>query len=60
MTATFNSRSRSARVTVQIMMDDIVEGEEEFNLIINIPSSLNGITAGSPSTAVAVIQDSTS
>jgi len=42
------------------MMDNIVEGEEEFDLTISIPSSLSGITEGSPSTAVAVIQDSTS
>lgn len=60
MTATFPSRSEFARITVPIINDNIVEGEEEFNLVISVPSLPRGVTVGTPGTAVIVIEDSTS
>ena len=45
---------------MQIMTDSIVEGEEEFDLVISVPSLPSGVTVGTPSTAVIVIEDSTS
>ena len=42
------------------MTDNIAEGEEEFNLVISVPSLPRGVTVGTPSTAVIVIEDSTS
>ena len=48
-------------VRVQVINDIMAEGPEEFNLALNVPSSLApAITAGSRNTAVGVITDSTS
>ena len=50
-----------SNVSVPVMADSIAEGPEEFNLILNIPSSLSSaITAGSRDRATGVITDSTS
>ena len=47
-------------VTVQVINDSLSEGSEEFNLILDVPSSLGpAITAGGRNTAVGVITDST-
>ena len=50
-----------SNVSVPVIVDMIVEGVEEFNLRLNVPSSLGpAITAGSRDTATGVITDSTS
>jgi len=42
------------------MSDNIVEGDEIFNMILNVPSSLGpGIVAGSVTDATGIIVDST-
>ena len=48
-------------VNVSVISDMIVEEAEEFNLALNVPSSLGpAITAGDRDTAVGVITDSSS
>ena len=48
-------------VSVQVINDNIAEGPEEFDLTLDVPSSLGpGITAGGRNTAVGIITDSTS
>ena len=42
------------------MNDDIVEGDEMFNMSLTVPSSLGpGIVAGSVTSATGIILDST-
>ena len=49
-----------ANVSVLVINDNIAEGNEEFNLMLIVPSSLSpGITVGGRNTAVGVIADST-
>ena len=46
-------------VRVQVINDSIAEGSEQFNLTLNVPSSLGpAITAGSRDRAVGVITES--
>ena len=50
-----------SNVSVPVMMDNIVEGHEEFDLILHVSSSrAPSITAGSTDRAVGIIIDSTS
>ena len=50
-----------SNVSVPVMSDSILEGNEEFNLTLNIPPSVGrGIETGSVNNAVGVIVDSTS
>ena len=50
-----------SNVSVPVSSDMIVEGNEEFDLTLTIPSSFSrGIELGSVSTSVGVIMDSTS
>ena len=50
-----------SNVSVPVMADSIAEGPEEFNLTLNLPSSLSpAITAGSRDRATGVITDSAS
>ena len=50
-----------SNVSVPIMMDNIVEEREEFDLTLNVlPSLAPTITAGSRDRAVGVIIDTTS
>ena len=47
-------------VSVSVMMDNIVEGREEFDLTLNVPSSLApAITANGRDCGVRVIVEST-
>ena len=46
-------------VRVQVIADSEVEPDERFNLMLTIPSSLMGITAGSIVAATGTIIDST-
>ena len=48
-------------VSVPVIIDDVAEGTEEFNLMLTVPPSLGpAITAGDRDIAVGVITDSTS
>ena len=50
-----------SNVSVPIMMDNIVEEREQFDLTLNVsPSLAPAITAGSRDRAVGVIVDTTS
>ena len=61
LTASFASRTIMSNVSVPVSRDMILEGNEEFDLTLIIPSSVGrGIELGSISTAVGVIVDSTS
>ena len=60
LTATFASGMTMSNVSIPVIMDNIVELQEEFNLILNVPSSLGpAITIDGRNTAVGVITDST-
>ena len=61
LTATFASGSTMSSVRVQVISDMIAEGQEQFDLELDVPSSLGpAITAGGRDTAVGIINDSTS
>ena len=61
LTATFASGMTASSVSVSVISDMIVEEAEDFNLTLNVPSSLGpAITAGDRYTAVGVITDSSS
>ena len=61
LTASFASMTIMSNVSVPVSSDMILEGNEEFNLALTIPSSVGrGIELGSITTAVGVIMDSTS
>ena len=61
LTATFASGMTMSNVSVPVIVDSIVEKSEEFDLALNVPSSLSpAITAGSRDSAEGVIIDSTS
>ena len=50
-----------SNVHVPVFADNIVEGDEEFDLMLNVPSSLGpAITVSGVNTAIGVITDSTS
>ena len=50
-----------ANVSVPVINDNIVEENEEFDLMLTVPSSLSpGITGGGRNRSVGVINDSTS
>ena len=50
-----------SNVSVPVIVDEVVEGVEEFDLRLVVPSSLDpAITAGSRDTATGVITDNTS
>ena len=50
-----------SNVSVPVIVDEVVEGVEEFDLRLVVPSSLGpAITAGSRDTATGVITDNTS
>lgn len=57
LTATFNAGFRTSTVNVPVMMDNIVEGQETFDL--TVMSDIPRITTGPRSTATGVIIDST-
>jgi len=57
ITAVFNAGSTVSNVNVPVMTDNIVEGQETFNL--ELMSNIARITMGSRATATGVITDST-
>ena len=62
LTATFDSGMTMSSVSVPVIDDKLVEGENEtFDLILTVPSSLGpAITAGGRNRAIGIITDSTS
>ena len=61
LTATFASGMTMSNVSVPVIVDNIAEEHEEFDLMLIVPSSLGpAITAGSRDTATGVIIDSNS
>ena len=46
-------------VSIPVVADSEIESDEQFDLMLNIPSSLMGITAGSNTEATGIIIDST-
>ena len=60
-TATIVAGKSSITVNITIADDSSVEGNENFNMSLNIPSSLGpAITAGDRNRAIGVIIDTTS
>ena len=46
-------------VKIKVIVDSIVEGDEMFNISLNVPSSLSpGVVAGSITNATGIIKDS--
>ena len=61
LTATFASGTTMSNVSVPVRTDEVFEGSEEFDLRLNVPSSLGAaIQAGSRNTATGIIVDSDS
>ena len=61
LTATFAIGVTMSNVSVPVISDDVVEGLEEFDLLLTVPPSLApAITAGGRDRAIGVITDSTS
>ena len=61
LTATFSSGSTMSSVRVQVINDMIAEGQERFDLALDVSSSLSpSIVAAGRDSAVGVITDSTS
>ena len=60
-TATIIAGKNSTTVNITIMNDTIIEGNESFNMSLNVPSSVGpGIKLGDRSKAIGVIIDTTS
>ena len=50
-----------SNISVPVTVDNIAEGHEEFDLMLNVPSSLSpAITAASRNRATGIITDSIS
>ena len=61
LTATFNSGMTMSSVSVPVINDSVVEGQEQFDLTLNVQSSLGpSISAGNRDRAIVVITDDTS
>ena len=59
ITATFTAGTNITTINVTVMMDDIVEGTEMFDLSIVLPPSDSDIILNRQSTATVNIYDST-
>ena len=58
--ATILAGATSTTVRVAVTDDDIVEGNETFNMNLNVPSSLSpSVVAGLVTSATGIIMDST-
>ena len=60
ITATFTAGTTSTTINIPVTIDDIVEGTEMFNLVVNINSSKIDVILGIQNTAIVFIHDSTS
>ena len=59
ITATFIAGTNTTTINVSVIMDDIVEGTEMFNLIIILPPLNSDVTLDGQSIATVNIYDST-
>ena len=60
-TVTIIAGTNSSTINITVINDDIVEGNETFNMSFSLPSSLSpGITTGAITNATASIIDTTS
>jgi len=60
-TATFPSGETTSNVTISVFNDNLLEGDEMFDLTLTVPDLFNGrISAGSRAMAVGDITDNTS
>ena len=58
LTAVFDAESTSSSVSFPVLLDDLVESNETFDLQLFVPQT-QSIRTGSPSIARAIIIDST-
>ena len=58
-TATITAGTNSSTINITVINDNIVEGNETFNVTVNVPTS-HGIMAGTITMATVTIIDSTS
>lgn len=58
LTAVFNAESTSSSVTFPVVLDNLVESNETFDLVLTVPPTTS-ISTGSPRIARAIIIDST-
>ena len=58
-TAIIAAGTNSSTVNITVINDDIVEGDEMFNMTLNVPT-LPGVIAGPITMATGIINDSTS
>ena len=61
MNATFASGMTVSSVNIPLIADGLIERDEQFNVMLNVPSSAGrGITAGNRDSAVVIIMDGVS
>jgi len=60
LSATIPAGATNTTARVPVMSDNIVEGDEMFNMSLTVPSSLGGIGTGPNASALGIIKDSTS
>ena len=58
-TATITAGTNNSTINITVINDDIVEGNETFNMTLDVPTS-RGIIAGAITRATVTIIDSTS
>ena len=58
-TATIAAGTSNSTISIRVINDDIVEGDEMFTMTLNVPTS-PGITAGDITMATGIIIDTTS
>ena len=56
--ASFSAGSTSSSVSFPVILDNLVESNETFDLLLTVPQS-QSIRTGNPSIATAIIIDST-
>lgn len=56
--ATFTAGSTTSSVSFPVVLDNVTESDETFDVILTVPQT-RSIRTGSPSTATAIIIDST-
>ena len=60
-TITITAGTNSSTINITVIKDNIVEGNEAFNMSLTVPSSLGpGITTGNITSATATIIDTSS
>lgn len=58
--ATFTANSTTSSVSFPVLLDNVVEGNETFEVVLRVPTNLSpSIVTGRPSSAMVIIIDST-